>query len=184
MTLFRMFDAAYPPATAYPGCQAVAGYIGGNTPHVWTQAEWLRFSSLRQLPVWVGYLEDDPVQHARSAAAAAQALGWRPFRPGTWRAIVADMEAQMDEPWLLAFGTELQSLGFLCWPYMSLSALPSVPPGYTVWLADWNGVPAIPPVHDVIAHQYQPNVAWDGTAVDLSVVDASVLDSFGEGARA
>lgn len=35
--LFKMFDAAYPPATAPAGCSIAAGYIGGNTPHVWTE---------------------------------------------------------------------------------------------------------------------------------------------------
>jgi len=31
ISLYQMFDAAYPPSSPYPGSQAVAGYIGGNT---------------------------------------------------------------------------------------------------------------------------------------------------------
>ena len=49
----KMFDASSPPASAPHGYRAVAGYIGGDTPHVWTDAEWRRFGSLRKLPIWV-----------------------------------------------------------------------------------------------------------------------------------
>jgi hypothetical protein len=44
----KMFDASTPPASAPPGYRAVAGYIGGDTPHVWTGAEWRRFGKLRK----------------------------------------------------------------------------------------------------------------------------------------
>ena len=49
----KMFDASTPPSSAPPGYHAVAGYIGGDTPHVWTDAEWKRFGRLRKLPIWV-----------------------------------------------------------------------------------------------------------------------------------
>src|SRR5258706_15218366 len=48
----KMFDASVPPASAPAGYRAVAGYIGGDTPHVWTKAEWRRFDQLPQLPIW------------------------------------------------------------------------------------------------------------------------------------
>ncbi len=49
----KMFDASVPPASAPAGYRAVAGYIGGDTPHVWTKAEWRRFDQLPKLPIWV-----------------------------------------------------------------------------------------------------------------------------------
>jgi hypothetical protein len=187
-SLVRMFDASQPPARPYPGCAAVAGYIGGNTPHVWSAAEWNKASDggrLAQLPIWVGFGEADPVGHAQQAAAAAVKLGWTPFHshPGAWRAIVADVEAVQEEAWLAAFGAELRQHGFLCWPYMSASALPSDPPGYTVWLAQWDGVADVPPIHGVIAHQYAHDLPYLGTSVDLSAVLAGALVSFGRGPR-
>jgi hypothetical protein len=181
-----MFDASMPPNVPYPGCGAVAGYIGGNTPHVWSAAEWNRANDggrLAQLPIWVGFGEVSPVEHAQQAAAAAVRLGWVPHHSPAWRAIVADVETVSETGWLEAFGGELRQQGFLCWPYMSLSVLPSDPPGYTVWLAKWDGIADVPPLHDVIAHQYAHDLPYQGTSVDLSAVDAGVLGSFGRGPR-
>lgn len=180
-----MFDASAPPSRPYPGAAAVAGYIGGNTPRVWTPAEWDRFADLLQLPIWVGYQEADPAGHARDAAAAARALGWRAFHQPYWRAIVLDQEAQLDEPWIAAFGHELQQQGYLCWPYNSYSVLAGGgdPPGYSIWLPTWDGVRAVPPYPNVIMAQFAPNVPFDGTEVDLSAVESSCLGSFGEGPR-
>jgi hypothetical protein len=55
----KMFDARVRPASAPAGYRAVAGYIGGDTPHVWTDAEWKRFGSLPKLPIWV---RSDPAE--------------------------------------------------------------------------------------------------------------------------
>ena len=182
----RMFDAAVPPRSPYPGCGAVAGYIGGNTPHVWTAAEWNRASDggrLAQLPIWVGFGEGDPVGHAKEAAAAAVSLGWADHHKPKWRAIVADVENMRMTAWLEAFGTQLRLEGFLCWPYMSANVLSSDPPGYDVWLAQWNNVASVPPIHNVIAHQYAHDLPFEGTSVDLSAVLSEALDSFGHGPR-
>jgi hypothetical protein len=184
--LLRMFDASQPPDKPYPGCHLVAGYIGGNTPHVWTAAEWNRASDdglLPMLPIWVGFGEADPKGHADQAANAAIKLGWAAHHTPAWRAIVADVENVREEAWLLAFGRQLQVRGFLCWPYMSLDALPSDPPGYQVWAALWDGKADIPPAHDVIAHQYAHDLPWRGTTVDLSAVMSTELASFGHGPR-
>jgi hypothetical protein len=181
-----MYDASIPPASPYPGCTAVAGYIGGNTPHVWTRRQWNEASDngrLAVLPIWVGFGEGDPVEHGKEAAAAAVARGWVPHHSPRWRAIVADVEALSETEWLEAFGTQLRREGFLCWPYMSAVALPSDPPGYSVWLAQWNRQADVPPIHDVIAHQYAHDLPYENTSVDLSAVLAGVLDSFGRGPR-
>lgn len=53
------FDAAYPQIALVPELPAgsiVGGYIGGATPHVWTDAEWAVVrgqGSLRPLPIFV-----------------------------------------------------------------------------------------------------------------------------------
>lgn len=183
MGLARMFDASIPPSSPYPGAQAVAGYIGGDTPHVWTSDEWRRFSHLYQLPIWVADNNIDPLSQAKAAAAKAQALGWTPRNGTNWRAIVADRETVKDEAWLHVFGEQLQDEGYLCWPYMSGSALSSDPPGYNIWLPTFNDVPEIPNIHNVIAAQFQPGVKFQGTEVDLSVVDPAYLNHFGRGPR-
>lgn len=183
MSLVRGFDAAYPPDTAPPGCAVAAGYLGGNTPHPWTTAEWQRFQHLYQIGIWTGYQEWHPEQEAQKAAAAASGLGWIPRDGDTWRAVVLDMEGEADEGWVKAFGGQLAAEGYLCWPYLALSALSSDPGGYDVWLPDWTGVPAVPPYRNVIACQYAGNVAFGGTRVDYSVWDAGWLTHFGVGPR-
>src|SRR6266704_1413268 len=119
MTLYQMFDAAFPPATPFPGCHAVAGYIGGNTPHVWTLPEWQRFGQLRQLPILVaGFTAafGGPEEQACKAVQAALDLGWRPHLEHR-RAIVLDMETSDDPAFVTAFAGKLHLDGFSCWPY-------------------------------------------------------------------
>lgn len=185
--LWRVYDASLPPSSPYPNCQGVAGYIGGNTPHVWSAAEWNAASDngrLAMLPIWVGFGETDPVGHAHQAAAAAVKLGWKDHHQPAWRAISLDVENVSEQAWIRAFGDALRGLGFLCAPYMSASVLPSDPPGYTVWMALWDGVADIPPVHDVIGHQFAHDLPWRGTVVDISVFSAVfVTASFGRGPR-
>lgn len=48
----RMYDAAYPPANP-PHWDAAAGYIGGDTPHVWSAAEWRAQPVRYWLPIYV-----------------------------------------------------------------------------------------------------------------------------------
>ena len=182
MSLFRMFDAAYPPQQAYPGCQAVAGYIGGNTPHVWTPDEWRRFGNLRQFPIWVGYAENDPAGHGQQCVAAMQALGWRQNAPDR-RAVILDEESQVDVAWVDTFASEIWGAGYQTFMYGSLATIMQDPPKEGYLVADWTGVPAVPPYQNVVGCQYQENVPWDGTQVDLSVITDTMLVHGGEGAR-
>ena len=58
VTLTHCFDAEFPSASPPPLCAAVLGYIGGpRAANVWTLAEWLRFSGLRQFPAYVPTVE-------------------------------------------------------------------------------------------------------------------------------
>src|SRR5690349_9762830 len=127
MSLYRMFDAAYPPASPYPGCQAVAGYVGGNTPHIWTLGEWLRFGHLVQFPIWTGYQEADPYGHAIQCCNAMHALGWNPGSPER-RAVILDEETQVDRAWLDAFAGEVWNSGYQTFIYGSLATVLGNPP--------------------------------------------------------
>src|SRR6266536_1905062 len=64
-----MWDAALPPASP-PKWEAVAGYIGGNTPHVWTDQEWARQQARWRLPIFTRSHDGDP------SADAAHAIRW------------------------------------------------------------------------------------------------------------
>lgn len=177
-----MFDAAYPPGQAYPGCQAVAGYIGGNTPHVWTSAEWQRFGHLIQFPIWTGYRDADPVSDGQLAVEAMRRLGWRSGSP-TRRAVILDEETRVDGPWVDAFAAEIWAAGYQTFMYGSLATILHDPPKEGYLVADWTQIPAVPPFPNVVGCQYLPNAAWDGTQVDLSVITDTMLAHGGIGAR-
>ena len=182
MTLHRMFDASVPPARAYPGCAAVAGYIGGATPHVWTLPEWERFSAYRQLPIWVKAGSGTPLSQARQAATKAAGMGWRPFATHR-RWIVLDMETWDDPPFVSDFAVTLHKQGFGCLVYGSASSVYGNPHADGYWVADWDGIPTLENFPDIKIHQYADNVPWDGGAVDLSVLPDDALLHLGRGPR-
>jgi hypothetical protein len=187
MTLYRMFDASRPPAEPFPGCYAVAGYIGGNTPHVWTLAEWQRFGHLRQLPIWVADLRPTGLSaygQAHAAVSAAEDLGWAPNRHER-RAIGLDLETAEVPDFVAVFAEVLHLAGFSCWPYGSAAFLFANPTEDGYWVAEYPGPgPVIRyPGEDVVAHQYAADVAWRDGAVDLSVISGAGLEHLGRGPR-
>ena len=182
MGLYSAFDAAYPPGTPYPGAQAVMGYIGGNTPHIWTAAEWQRFSHLVQFPIWVGYQEADPATHGSQAVAAMTALGWAEHRPNR-RAVIIDEETEVDDAWLNAFASVIWAAGYETYVYGSQSTVIDMPPKEGRVIALYNGTQDIPAGEAAVAHQYRANVPWDGTQVDLSMVTSDMMAHGGIGPR-
>ena len=81
--LYRVFDAAYPPPAAPPGCAGVLGYIGGSrATHVWPAKAWLPFRSLRQFPCWVPALTDNSVEAGSLSAPRGLSAGHRGRRSG------------------------------------------------------------------------------------------------------
>ena len=182
MSLYSMFDASVPPSSAYPGAAAVAGYIGGNTPHVWTPAEWQRFPDLTQFPIWVGYLEADPAGHAADAAAAMERLGWTP-NAASRRACILDFETEIDAAWVDAFAAGILSAGYVTIVYGSESTIIDNPGRSGRWIALYNGAANIPNDPAAVGHQYRANVPWGNTQVDLSVITDDMLVHGGIGPR-
>lgn len=183
MNLYQMFDASIPPSSAYPGCQAVAGYIGGNTPHIWTLDEWLRFGHLVQFPIWVGYLDANPQTDALEACAAMHALGFNAGAPNR-RAVILDKETQVDPAWVDTFASGVWAQGYQTFMYGSLATILQDPPKEGYLVADWTGVPAVAPYAHVIGTQYRANVPWQNTKVDLSVITDEMMLHGGTGGRA
>lgn len=184
MSLYPAFDASTPPGVPYPGAAAVMGYIGGNTPHVWTRDEWRRFAALVQFPIWVGVFEADPVGHARQAVSAARALGWSPNPPsGNRRGIIIDYETEVNQAWIDSFAAVVWAAGYETFVYGSESTITGNPPKEGRWIALYNGLANLPDIPYAVAHQYAANIPFDGTAVDLSVVSADMLAHGGQGPR-
>ena len=184
MSLALGFDASTPPLTPYPGSRVAAGYIGGNTPHVWTGDEWRRFAQLYQAPIWVGYLEDDPAGHARDAVARMRSLGWSAgLEGGNTRACILDFETEIDPAWVDAFAIIVRAAGYQTMPYGSQSTIMHDPQRAGRWIALYNDLPVLTGDPAAVGHQFRADVPWSNTQVDLSVWAAEALGHFGQGPR-
>jgi hypothetical protein len=185
MALFRMFDASVPPDKPYPACQAAGGYIGGATPHVWTLQEWLRFSHLRQLPIWTADFNPgapSAAEQGRLAAAAAVALGWHAHAPHR-RAIALDMETSEDAAFVADFAVAARAGGFVVWPYGSKSTIYADPHADGYWVAAWDDIAGLENMADIMAHQYEADIPFGGTQIDLSVMSGEAYARLGRGPR-
>jgi hypothetical protein len=163
----NMFDASTPPLVAPGGFHAVAGYIGGRTPHVWTLNEWQRFHSLRKLPIYV------PSQAIGGHDVAAIDVGeilhqcyHLQIPRGT--PIVLDMETAADKPFDLAVADMLHFFGYRTWIYGSRSTIGNNPPCDGEWVAEYTHVPHMVPGGNVKATQWTDAVP--GKPYDQSLV--------------
>jgi hypothetical protein len=181
--LYRVFDAAYPPPAAPPGCTGVLGYIGGSrAAHVWPAKAWLPFRGLRQFPCWVPATTDGPIEAGQFAVRAARALGWAPGPKVGPRVIVCDLETVENRAWYATWALTVGEGGFVPVVYGSLSTV-LANAGTDVWAADWNGEAVIPAGQTIHGHQDQADVPFAGTRVDYSVVDAWLYERGGVGPR-
>lgn len=184
MTLFHAFDASTPPTQPFPGTEIVCGYIGGDTPHVWTAEEWNRAShngSLRLLPIYVvsNTSGKDPGVEARKAASAAISLGWSRH---IGRLIALDSETSTDTRFIQAFGGALIRDGFHGLDYRSISILIANPSGLPEWAADYS-LPPMPSSPNQHGFQYAADIPFEATKVDVSIFDDTVYHGCGHGPR-
>jgi hypothetical protein len=184
MSLHRVFDAAYPPEQAPPGCGSVLGYIGGDrATHVWTPAEWRQFASLRQFPAYVpNFATQDPAEAAADACQRMRDLGWAPFMAPGRRALVCDLETLQERAWYQVFAAHVMNAGFEAVAYGSESTIFETAAADVI-VAGWDGNAQLVPGQTVHGHQYQANVAFGGTTVDFSVVDDWLWARGGVGPR-
>jgi len=158
-----MWDASTPPPNVPPGFDAAAGYIGGDTPHVWTRDEWARLGKLPKLPIWV---QSVPTTAARAQAEAFVALE-QLYHIGcpTGHAVALDLETAVDPAYVTAFGAVMRWAGFRTWVYGSRSTVFGNPALDGYWVADYTGAPHFPAGPTVRACQWQA-----GKLIDRSVI--------------
>lgn len=160
-----MYDAAYPPGHP-PAWPVVAGYLGGNTPHVWSATEWAHQPARYRLPIWVrsNPATVDPHADAEKAIAAVQRVG---VPKGA--TIALDFETAIDTQYVHVFDAALKAAGHPVMLYGSKSTVIHNPrPSGGYWVADWTGKPHM----DVNAAATQ----WtNGSAYDSSLISTGVL---------
>lgn len=168
MTTSQMYDAAWPPGHP-PAWPVAAGYLGGDTPHVWTLSEWEHQPARYRLPIWV---RDNPgaVSAATDSAAAVSAAHKLGVPHGA--TIALDFETAVNSAYVLAFDKVLQAAGYGVILYGSLSTVRQNPePSRGYWIADWTGTPHL--VSGSAATQYAGSKSTGG-AYDSSVIATSV----------
>lgn len=152
-------DAAFPAsviAFGVPKVNALGGYIGGNTPHPWTDGEWEMLTNLSGaqfwLPIFVRSTGGDPAQDA------AQVIAWLTAHGApTGITVALDFETRIDATYLRTFDTAIMRTGRKVMVYGSKGTLffnPMPSGGY--WVADYTGIP----------HLYPGSAAtqWSGSA--------------------
>jgi hypothetical protein len=163
-----MYDAAYPPA-APPKWPVVAGYIGGDTPHVWTDAEWDAQPAQYRLPIFVHTGPDDASAGDSDAKLIVGWLGQHQVPAGS--SVVIDTETNTYTGYLTAMDTAVSAAGYKLVNYGSLNFVVSNPlTSGGRWTADWTGIEHIDDLTGVVATQWA-SATQLGTAYDASVCD-------------
>lgn len=172
-SFFMMADWSDPGTTVITGVDAIAFYLGGWTPHVWTATQIKAQTVGLMLPIWVY----DPsragsangTSDGNSAVAALKAAGV----PAGVR-VVVDMEAVVDQPYVTAFRNVIAAAGYWTTVYGSASTLfgnyaQAQGPGGGWWVADWTESPFMYSHAGVWATQYHNggtgNPSWDQSTV-------------------
>jgi hypothetical protein len=172
----QMYDASIPPP-APPRWHVAAGYIGGDTPHVWTPAEWARQPAPELLPIWTASNRADTGEAALDdAALIVRALGELGVPRGC--SVVVDTETVLYRTYLEVLDFELTGAGHPLINYGSYSFVirnPVTAGGR--WAADWTdnimtGVDLVGKDH-IIALQWA-NAAMLGHPWDASVIEDNV----------
>jgi hypothetical protein len=163
-----MSDASSPPEDVPGDTHIVAGYIGGNTGHVWTREQWAHFGRLKKLPIFVRNSSTlgngSRASGVDDAFAALRMLD--DLRVPKGSTVVYDMETLIYGALAGDFWLTLRKYGYYTWLYGSARYVLQNPPCSGYWAADWDDVPKLYHGQHVVAKQYAANVdGWD-----LSVV--------------
>jgi len=163
MSTRTMYDQAYPTAPA--AFDVAAGYIGGDTPHVWTPAEWAAARARYRLPIWtrsdVGAV--DALADARACIAALRAAG-----APAGCTVALDLETAVSGAYTGAFHATLNAAGYRVMAYGSRSTVGrNVADWY--WIADWTGRP-----HMVTGARVGATQWTNGTTYDQSLISTDV----------
>src|SRR5579859_4457021 len=160
-TPYLMQDSSVPTYGLLPGYRAVAGYIGGDTPHVWTAEEWGRFGRAPKLPIFV---RSTPGDRAAGEADGLAALGQLyALRVPRGVAVAYDKETDISPRQVAGFRSVLEWAGFNVWLYGSAPGVFEMP-ALNYWPAEWTGAPHWP-TRNSRACQFKSGTITDSSCV-------------------
>lgn len=154
----HLWDAAYPNTAADPtNLDGFLVYIGGDTPHVWTDAEIAAAKGRYVVPV---YVRSNP-QGADPVGDAGQAIAWlRAHNAPQGITIVLDLETAVNAAYVNSFGTQIHNAGFKVLVYGSKSTIFQNPALDGYFVADYTQTDHV--LAGSVATQYA-----DGSSYDL-----------------
>lgn len=164
---YEMGDASTPPAPPAK-LPVFAFYIGGQTPHRWTDTEYEALTSRWVLPI---YTRTDSVMPA--AVVADEIMSWlrsHSFDHGC--TVALDTESALLGQWLADVDNIVTAGGHRLMEYESKGPIGHNPPtSGGRWVADWTGIPHL--YAGSLATQYSSadmaGLAWDSSLIDQTV---------------
>jgi len=170
-----MADASNPNGITHaPATHVIAGYIGGDTPHVWSDLEWHRpeFDGYRKLPIFVRSTDVGLAGGREDAFTALHTLYHLRIPKGT--AVVYDRETSTDKDGTQGFINVMSWAGYGTMPYGSKDNILDHPAGNGLWVADPTNVAHMYKHAGVNATQYQFSQTYDLSVVKFWFVEREI----------
>lgn len=143
MTFLTFYDSAYPPANPPAGMDGVGGYIGGDTPHTWSLADWNSQHVRYRLPIFV---RSNPVGASAAADVGAALTQLRALGAPGGILVAWDMETAADAAYIKAVYNLMTADGYKLIIYGSQSSVfGNDNPDGLYWGADWTSVSGLKP---------------------------------------
>jgi len=167
VSTLRMLDCSQPAKDA-PRWPVQAFYVGGLTPHIWTDDEVKAIKAKYGLPIYVQVdPRADPLEDAAKFFDWLTAHGWQ-----HGEAVAADTEDVDMREWLQVVNNQLTAAGYKLIDYQSKGVKPLNPvTSGGAWVADWTDEPHLMP--GTIATQYLP-ASHSGLDYDASLISTDV----------
>jgi hypothetical protein len=167
-----MYDAANPPPDP-PHWHVCAGYIGGDTPHVWSIEEWDAQWAPARLPIFTRTNAPDTAEAARADSAEILAK-LRELGVPKGSTIAVDTETVIYHAYLKTLSADLAAAGHPLMNYGSLSyVIQNATTSGGRWAADWDenifAALEIAMQDSFPAFQYEPGDLYDKSVIEGSV---------------
>src|ERR1039458_2689773 len=119
MTNLTMKDSAY-PSTGGPVTDIILIYIGGDTPHPWSNADIDSQPERYRLPTWV---RSDPTGYNGTTEAGIVAAWLRAHGVPSRKSVVLDLEISADVGYVNAFNLAMRAAGYKTMKYGSMGTI-------------------------------------------------------------
>ena len=159
-----LYDDAFANTPAPANAQGCLVYVGGDTPHPWTDEDIAKQGVRYLLPTWVRSNMGGTPQ-----ADGQKMIAWlRAHKAPVGISTVLDLETQVNPGYVLQYAAELHAAGYKVLPYGSKSTLFGNPKVDGFFVADYTGVAHL--VAGTVITQFENNPGYDLDDVASGVV--------------